>query len=50
MKRYQPQDPRATEPGDHPINAERHGVWRIALISTSAAVAIMAVIWLIVAF
>ena len=37
MKRYEPQDPRANEPGDHPVNAERKGNWRVAAVSVALA-------------
>lgn len=33
MKRYDPQDPRANEPGDHPQMAERKGLWKVGTIS-----------------
>jgi len=33
MKRYDPQDPRANEPGDHPQMGERKGLWKVGSIS-----------------
>lgn len=41
MKRYEPHSPEATAPGDHPPNAERHGNWRIAMISAGLAIVAM---------
>ena len=37
MDRYKPHDPKATEPGDHPPNAERKGNWKVAVISVGLA-------------
>jgi hypothetical protein len=37
MQRYEPQDPRANEPGDHPPNAERKGNWRVVLTAVGLA-------------
>lgn len=47
MKEGKPHDPDVVEPGPHPPNAERHGIWRIALISFFAAVVIMAIIYFV---
>jgi hypothetical protein len=44
MKRYEPQDPRANEPGDHPVNAERKGNWRVAAVSTGLAFVVVIII------
>ena len=50
MARYEPHDPKATEPGDHPAMGERKGMWRAVLVGAGAAVGAMMLIWLIVAF
>lgn len=50
MKRYEPHDPRANEPGDSPPMGERKGNWRVVIIGASLAVGVMAAIWLVVAF
>lgn len=50
MKRYEPHDPRATEPGDHPPMGERKGMWRAVITGAALAVGTMAIIWLTVAF
>lgn len=47
MKEGDPHDPDVVEPGPHPPNAERHGIWRILLISTAAAVILMLIIYFI---
>lgn len=44
MKRYDPHDPRANEPGDHPPMAERKGLWKVAVISLALLVIALIVI------
>lgn len=34
MKRYDPQSPRANEPGDHPPMGERKGNWKVLAAAT----------------
>ena len=45
MKRYEPQDPRANEPGDHPRMAERKGNWRVLAVTLALVIVGLAVAW-----
>lgn len=38
MKRYDPQDPEANEPGDHPQMAERKGLWKVLAVSLTLVI------------
>jgi hypothetical protein len=44
MERHEPHDPRATEPGDHPPNAERKGNWKVAAVSVGLAFVVVMII------
>ncbi|HET7410371.1 MAG TPA: hypothetical protein VFJ13_09240 [Paracoccaceae bacterium] len=45
MKRYDPQDPEANEPGDHPPMGERKGNWKVAVVSLVLVIVGFIAIW-----
>lgn len=48
MKRYEPQDPRANEPGDHPAMGERKGNWRVLAAALTLVLIGLAVAWAVI--